>query len=331
MFNTGALSVVKRCLPERLIVLGYHRLPPADPGWTPAPFSDEYGPTEAEFVAQLQWLKDNVHLVSEAEAIDRVHRGKGPGMMSVLLTFDDGYIDNYTRAYPILKRMGVPAVFFVAADQIERRTLGWADNIAWAINRSKKASFTYEGATHDLTGDRYDVILQFHRKMKKEMHLGKTLVEDLFEVCDVEPPSREVQDAQLMTWAHLAEVQQHDIAIGSHSHTHPILGTLTPDEQREELAKSKALIEHRLGRRVRTIAYPVGGQTHFNEHTERIAEECGYELGFSFYSGFNTWKTVRPYDVRRTALQDMDEICLAGATILPELLTWQMGQYAIAD
>jgi len=57
---------------------------------------------------------------------------------AVVITFDDGYTDNYEIAMPILNRVGVPATFYVTVDCIERRTLPWPSRLRFASARRRK-------------------------------------------------------------------------------------------------------------------------------------------------------------------------------------------------
>lgn len=323
LFRTGTLHALKRVLRDRVVVLNYHRIRPDDEGFS-TPFDDGvYEPTVSQFDAQMRWLKQHLRVLTEAELIDGLRAGRGPGEMCVLITIDDGYRDSFTRAYPVLRNHRVPAIFFVPSALIELRRVGWWDRLAYILKKSAKGQLTFEGRTLDLTHGREEAFRFLKQRMIDQMSYGRgNLLDDLAQAAAVDPPNRPDQDRELMTWEQLAEVRQHDIAIGSHTHNHPILSRLTVEQQREELTVSKALITRRTGGPVRSIAYPTGGREHFNAETRRIAKEVGYELGFSFYSGYNRWSTTNAFDVRRTAVTEYDQIGLAGAVILPELLSW---------
>lgn len=323
LFRTGTLHGLKAMLRDRIVVLNYHRIRPDDADFS-TPFDEGvYGPTASQFEEQMLWLKRHVHLLTEAELIACAHAGRGPGKMSVLLTTDDGYRDNYTRAYPILSRHRIPAIFFVPSGLIESRSLGWWDRLAYVLKRTAKSQIAFEGKTLDLVGRREEALEFLKRRMIDATQGGvREPLEDLARICEVDPPTGQEQDRELMTWEQLAEIHMHDIAIGSHTHSHPVLSRLDPERQREELTVSRELITRRIGCPIRSIAYPIGGRSHFTAQTQRIGKETGYELGFSFYSGFNRWSTIDAFDIRRTTVTYHDRIGVAGAAILPELLSW---------
>jgi peptidoglycan/xylan/chitin deacetylase (PgdA/CDA1 family) len=319
LFRTGTLQALRPVLRDRVVVLNYHRIRPDDPDFQ-TPFLDEvYGPTASQFDEQMSWLKRHTRLLNEAEMIECLQARRGPGEMSVLVTFDDGQCDNYTLAYPILKAHRVPAIFFVASGLIESRRLGWWDQLAYIIKRTAKRQIVFDGETFEMRQNRLDAISRLGLIVIERMSdPDRTPVEELAGLCEVELPDRRQQDAELMTWEQLREVRHHDIAVGSHTHTHLVLSRISPQRQREELMLSRAMIGERLGCAVRSIAYPNGLRQDFSQETQRLARELGYEIAFSHYSGYNRWPTMNPFDVRRTQPPYDDRIGAAAAAIAPE-------------
>lgn len=105
------------------------------------------------------------------------------------------------------------------------------------------------------------------------------------------------------------------MTIGSHTHTHRVLSTLSSAEQLEEFRLSKEILERELGRPVRSVAYPVGGHHDFHLETGTLARMCGYVLGFSFQTGANRVDDVDPFGVRRISAQDSIPLLCASVTL----------------
>jgi peptidoglycan/xylan/chitin deacetylase (PgdA/CDA1 family) len=127
-----------------------------------------------------------------------------------------------------------------------------------------------------------------------------------------------------MTWDQIREVDRGGLTVGAHTHTHRVLGTLTPDQQREELRQSLAILELELGREVRTLAYPVGEERHVTAETRGLAAECGFEIAFSYLTGANLQGRTDPLWVRRTdGPGDLQQ--LAASTLLPEVFLLRLG------
>lgn len=78
---------------------------------------------------------------------------------------------------------------------------------------------------------------------------------------------------QMLTWQQLRKISAQDIECGAHSHTHPQLDMLPPEVVRAEIIQSKELLEHHLGQRVMSFAYPFGYQTAV---VRRLVREVGY-------------------------------------------------------
>jgi peptidoglycan/xylan/chitin deacetylase (PgdA/CDA1 family) len=105
---------------------------------------------------------------------------------------------------------------------------------------------------------------------------------------------------RFLNWEEAQEMSGGGMAIGSHTHSHTVLSQLEPEQQRQELAKSKDIIMKKLGIEAKVLAYPVGHKTSFSNQTWRIAQELGYRCAFSHYGGVNLQAETSPYDVKRT-------------------------------
>src|SRR5918996_3536404 len=139
MYWTGVDRIIRLLRSGTLIVLTYHRLRKEgqEIGSEFTPFdSNVYGPTVSEFRRTLQWLKDNAVILSENDLLETLATGREPTKPAVMITFDDGYRDNYDLALPVLSELRVPAIYFLPYQQIESRIVGWWDTIAYLIKHS---------------------------------------------------------------------------------------------------------------------------------------------------------------------------------------------------
>ena len=135
--------------------------------------------------------------------------------------------------------------------------------------------------------------------MKDTLIIPKNIIENLSNQLDINPPSFDVQNNQLMTWDHLIEVNNNGINIGSHSHSHRVLSTLNINEQEIEIIKSKNILEHKLNTNIKSISYPIGNHGSFTNETKIMVKNAGYEIAFSFLSGFHRYAINDPYEIRR--------------------------------
>ncbi len=306
LYQSGLLRLTAGLGNGGITILTYHRI--RDDGYSGAcPFDEDvFGPTQSCFEQQMKWLKRNATVLSETELLEVIDKPETcPRHRYALVTFDDGYRDNYDLAYPVLKTHAIPALFFVCPRLLDERRLGWWDLIAYLIKQSPKQEIELRGETLGLGEQRISSMRKLQSWMKT-LPAAETanLVEALSAASGVAVPSPDLQSKELMTWDQVMEVSHNGVTIGSHTHTHRVLATLDEEGQRWELRESKAALERRLGREVRTIAYPAGRHGNFTLATMRIARECGYLGAFSFHSGGNRLRAINAFDIHRIAATD---------------------------
>jgi hypothetical protein len=105
-----------------------------------------------------------------------------------------------------------------------------------------------------------------------------------------------------LNWEEAREMIAGGMAIGGHTHSHALLSKLKPEEQRNELTESRAILGKQLGIDANTLAYPYGFAGAFTEQTEQIARDAGYRAAFSFYGGFNGRGVGSRYNLKRVGV-----------------------------
>lgn len=303
LYSTGLIRLLNFRRGKQLIVINYHRI--CADHHQETLFDDEvFGPDQYEFQKQVEWLTKNSDICSEEELIAMVQGEVQPPKRGVVLTFDDGYIDNYTLAYPVLRQYNTPAIFFIPTLPIEKRRLGWWDCFAYFLKTSPKNEVVFEGKSL-LPKTKLQEAMHFVLNFIYQNNLDVSVVMDrLSRACEVDFPGQDVQDRELMSWDQIKEVSDHGVSIGAHSHTHKILNSLDLGQQKNEIVDSKMIIEQRLGKKVRVMSYPVGSYHHFSEATKKIVLDAGYDLGFSFLTGINTYGNIDQMDVKRISVSN---------------------------
>ena len=137
LYASGALGLYHRLRnADSLTVVMFHRtLRPGDPRW--ATCDPDYTLDESLFVESLAFFARHYRVVS----LDQVLRARREGTRlpprALLITFDDGWLDNVDYALPALQRSGLPAVMFVAADAVGARQPFWQERTiaAWRAGR----------------------------------------------------------------------------------------------------------------------------------------------------------------------------------------------------
>jgi peptidoglycan/xylan/chitin deacetylase (PgdA/CDA1 family) len=289
--RTGFAWVLRQVFRNRLTVLAYHRIsgPPCDEDtfFEPSLYSCSATVLEQQ-LRLLQRMRSIVSLDDVCDAFDGVRQLPS---RPALVTFDDATFDHYSRAFPILRRMSVPAVFFVGTRSLMERCVEWWNLLGYAIRAAQPGEFDlgeFGGrvALNDPTS-RERLIRTMTRLLKLQRTEADVLpiVEEIATRLRVSLPDKQLQDRALLSNLQLKEMLKAGMTIGSHTHSHPFLRRLVPSEQLDEMTKSKVVLERLLGTRVRGVAYPYGQRTDYNAYSQQAARDAGYEVGFNLSKG----------------------------------------------
>ncbi len=288
---------------QGLVTLNYHRIGNRE---QTALDPDVFSATAEQFESQLRCLKADCDVIRVADMADVLR--KGSQRRCVLITFDDGYLDNYELAFPVLKQVGLSAVIFLVTGFLDERFVAWWDEIAWMVKRTTQRVLslpaTWQIESLDVSPDQRDSVcrrLLRLSKMLSPQELSQFL-DDLGEATGTGRAPRNATTAPWMTWDMVREMHRGGIEFGGHTVTHPVLSRCAIDQQRQEIQQSKTRIEAELGTEITTFSYPIGQPWAFSDDTMRLIREAGYQWGFSFYPGYATGES-NPSDLRRVAME----------------------------
>jgi peptidoglycan/xylan/chitin deacetylase (PgdA/CDA1 family) len=236
------------------------------------------------FKKHIEYLSSRFTVVPLATLISEVEKGGGKGMVAI--TFDDGYENVCTEAYPILKEHNAPMTFYIVRDFIEAREPLWVDRIEYAIDATAKetisipleqgsaTSFSLKTREEKISAD--NAIRTFAKRVPNaerlriiadvERECGVSLRDVLTTKPDYRPASRE----QLSTL-----LSEGLVEFGGHTLSHPILSNLTHDELETEIEGSTTFIQS-FGVTPTTFAYPNGGREDYTEKVIDVLKSNGY-------------------------------------------------------
>ena len=273
--------------PNGLYVFNYHRIgDSALSDFDPNVFSC----TSARFENQLVFFKNSFTVISEDELLTIFDSEKTYNDKFALITFDDGYIDNYELAYPLLLKHKLPASFFIATDFILNNVIPWWDEIAFIIkacnpNHIKLTSIKEEFNLTNVPIDYKikEVLRQFKQSKKPSMDEKIAELRDALGYYD----KIETNQPLFMNWQQMLEMKANGMTFGSQTCSHSILSHLSNEQQEFEIKNSKLKLETKLNTTISSIAYPVGTIDSYNQTTLKLTKHYGYKIGFSFISGIN--------------------------------------------
>jgi peptidoglycan/xylan/chitin deacetylase (PgdA/CDA1 family) len=253
LYRLGPVAPTVRTLRPRALVLAYHRVARVSFD----PFRLAVSPER--FEAHLAVLRRRFTIVSLPELVAGLRGGRYRDG-SVAITFDDGYEDNASAAYPIAARMGAPMTVFATVDPMLSGSRFWWDDLALRTETEEERS-------------------AFHRDLKalpadaRRRRLDQLPVRQREALGDVGRP---------MTTDELREFAgRPGVTIGAHTMTHPSLGCMPASVQAEEWTRSRQALEAMLARPVSLAAYPFGRGDDVTDLSRQAARGAAYAAAFT--------------------------------------------------
>lgn len=291
LYYSGILAFYHNIRNRRtLTVVMFHRvLAEADSRWTAA--DPEWTVSVPFFNAMLRFFKKHYHVISldELDSYCR-HNGRLPPR-SLLITFDDGWSDNYQYALPILQQQQLPATVFVVADSVGQRRSFWQDTLwgAWrrkqltaaiAVELWKKSGLPV--ARCPLNWDDEASVRGFIDELNRsaDEHIAR-IREDIFQLGD-----NPADQALMLSADELLNLCKAGISIGSHGQTHvPLTRVSDPAAElkvsREKLTGLLAGCQNQI---VKALSFP---HSRANAAIVQQARQYGYEYQFTGGDGIN--------------------------------------------
>jgi peptidoglycan/xylan/chitin deacetylase (PgdA/CDA1 family) len=286
-----------------VLILNYHRV--GDPAGHPGDHAMWSASAEA-FDEQLAVLARHADVIGPGD-LEEALQGKG---RSVMLTFDDGYRDNYEIAYPLLRAHGMAATFFLTTGFLDHPRAPWWDELAWMARHAKHPPTDPEAVIRQLT-EHYKALPQdetaaFLDRVAHDTGSG--------------PAPADLGRDDWMTWDMARALRAGGMTLGGHTADHPVLARLSPEEQEDEIRRCSRRFREEMGEPMRWFAYPVGSRDAFTADTSRILREYGTRAAFSFYGGHQPAGRWNPMDVPRVHVgPSIDPAMLRAMLSVPRL------------
>ena len=228
------------------------------------------------FSAHMDALTEGFNVLPLSEAIERLNNGTLPSR-AACITFDDGYANNATVAFPILRKRSLPACFFIATEFLDGGCM-WNDIIIEALRTTTEPRLNLEDidlGTYPLNDlqDRLTAMTKVLMELKRLNPESRDAATDhIIEKLNVQQPM-----GMMMTPAQVKSLASAGMEVGGHTISHPILSTLTHRQARAEIGGGKEQLEAITGQPVKLFAYPNGrpGQD-FTEAHIALCRELGF-------------------------------------------------------
>tara|TARA_B100000575_G_C23123300_1_gene650373 strand:+ start:1047 stop:1973 length:927 start_codon:yes stop_codon:yes gene_type:complete len=248
------------------------------------------------FSSQMKFIKKNCNPVSINDWIEIKNDHSSIPPNPVIISFDDGFENNYTTACPILDKFNIPAVFYISSGMIGTNKMFWVDVLENLIEECKKPSIVVK---LDKPKKFYlnNNLLKFQalKEIKSWCKLAKNdekerLINELRSVTNVNPNQDSNPNYSLLNWKQVSAINDNSLfTIGGHSLNHNILSSLDEEDMKFEIEESLRLIYKNLGKKTIHYSYPEGQQAHFNNEVISLLKENGIVCCPTAIEGYNTY------------------------------------------
>ena len=312
-----SLNYLKNTIQQPIIVLLYHRV--ADLSFDPQLLSVSIH----NFREQLLFLKRNYEILRFE---DEWVKNDQP---TIMITFDDGYADNYQNVLPILEELKIPATFFISTGMVGSDREFWWDDLERLIlipdeypsemelhingkNYTWNLSFNVK-----ICDDEWDVLSEYvpssRCQLYKDLHCllkslhheqRNTVLSMIAETTNQKEHGRLTHRA--LTKAELVLLASSEfVTIGAHTCTHPQLSGLNSEEQEEEILISKITLEKWLNKTISVFSYPFGSRADYDINSVSVCRRLKFIKVASNNPGqYHSW--TDPMQIPRQIVRDWD-------------------------
>jgi peptidoglycan/xylan/chitin deacetylase (PgdA/CDA1 family) len=311
-----------------LIVLCYHRV--TDKSFLLSPQCISV----SDFESQLITFKSNFDIWTLFDVKQYLDGNKKLNKDTVVFSFDDGYLDNYTIAHPLLLKYNVHATFFISSTPCINNSLYWIDelsNCLLAFKNKQLISFDY------LPDDLKSLLFSF---IRADIDTEKSFAKKIFIFfnslsehdkyfylnkfkcyCDFGNDS-DLNDYKVISVDLALEMQKMGHDIGAHSMTHPRFSNLSDTELKSEISHSINFLRN-LGLNIKHFAYPFGKLSDFDNnisYCQQLFDEFNIDLAVTTVDD-KVRKSDHPYLLPRKVMSSQS---IAQIILKLEMLAWNI-------
>ena len=296
---------IANIIDEPAIVLLYHRVTQLESDQQQLCVSPDH------FYEQIKFLKCNYLVLTSEEFVDTITRKKKFAHGSILITFDDGYADNFYCALPALESLQANAIFYITTGLLDTEQEFWWDSLERAFYESAQLpaffKFSLNGCSIELSfrsqQERELAYYELHHFLKYSSSTIRTeIIQHLFQWASLplsgRPSYRILNSSEVQALAMSSAA-----TVGAHTHSHIPLKVLTGAQQRQDIQQSKDILENILGRPVTHFSYPYGLKKDYNKISIALCKELGFSMVCSnYYDQVHSW--TDPFQIPRMLIRN---------------------------
>ncbi len=295
-YYSGLVSIARwwtRRSSQNLIILNYHRAS---------------GGNLRHHLIYLQKHYRILHVDTALEELYSFHKKgiqNGRQYTALALTFDDGWRDNYTHAYPLACELQIPFTIYLVPGYIESGDPFWWVEGKRLVSCAQTNEAIIEGRSYNLRNvdERETLVTAIDTRMRYARSVAEreAFLASARAMLSVPKAAMEEEVSLLpLSWEQVREMDESGwVSFGAHTMHHPILAYITDAaEMRREIEGCRVVLEHQLGHPIHSFAYPIGQLQYIGEDVRKTVRQARYNWALTTRYGFNT-PGSDPYMVRR--------------------------------
>lgn len=262
-----------------------------------------------DFERHIRHVKRFYNVISLSALVQAIRDKKQFPDFSVVITFDDGYRNNFTLAYPILKKYQVPVTVFLTTGLIGTNHYLWFNELECAISQTLEQKIDVF-----INGHRLEFLLK-DRKYRSQAYTSikellknlenKTLNSVLHNIFDQLKYKNVPLNGNyaMLNWREIKAMNGNVIDFGAHTRTHASLPFLEENKAYDEISGSKKDLEKELNREVTSFCYPYGRydnkikQIVKNHYSAAVSTSIGFvDLNSDLYELPRIWTPLKLAD-----------------------------------
>jgi peptidoglycan/xylan/chitin deacetylase (PgdA/CDA1 family) len=271
----------------QLIILNYHRA------------------SRGDLRRQMLYLSRYYRVMHLDEALEELYAPPGQQSQShdprtaVVLTFDDGYCDNYTHAFKYACELHIPITLFLIPSYLDSGDYFWWGEGKRLVKHATVATISLDGRTYQVQGTQKEqkaliTSIDAHLRYAHSIAERDTFLVRIRQELEVDSTRGVIADDEditvPLTWAQVREMQESGwVSYGAHTMHHPVLSYISdPGEVYAEISNSREVLEERLGKKIRSFAYPIGRAEHIGDEAIKAVKAAGFSWAVTTHSGVAT-------------------------------------------
>ena len=225
-----------------------------------------------EFISQMEFIKKKCSPLSIDEWVEIRRNNKKIPKYPTIISFDDGFKNNFTVAAPILDKLRIPSVFYITTGVIDTNKMFWVDIIEQCINYCEKDSielFLDRKTYYDLKSNKSKskALISIKKFCKNSQSDKKDeILNDLINQTDITPKKDLHDNYETLSWKDIRQMNNNKLfTIGGHTVSHNILSSINHQSLDYQILECINKLSKELQSKIIHFSYPEGQKNHYNK------------------------------------------------------------------